>query len=404
MPSRSVLEEILRRNAGRDRERLSRKLEVMRASPFAFFRGTAHLFYGYNEQLRPLADAPAVWSTGDLHLENFGCYKGDNRLAYFDLNDFDDAALGPVTWDLTRLLTSLHLGLATLHPRARKRQALSDFLLTEYAAVLESGKPRWIERATAEGPIRRLLRRAKLRTRRDLLAERTDWSAGRARHRLRLLPGRTVRASAKEHKAVRKAIEPLHLAGVDPQFFRVLDVSRRVAGIASLGLTRYVVLVEGRGSPNNNYLLDVKGATRSALAEASPAPQPRWRDEGERVVTVQHWMQAVSPALLASVKIGPVVCTVKELQPTEDRLILADWEGGTRARETLLRGVAQVTAWGHLRAAGRQDAASVDELIRFARRRSWRAAVLRAAAKAAARVESDWAAYTASLPGKGMHL
>jgi uncharacterized protein (DUF2252 family) len=213
-----------------------------------------------------------------------------------------------------------------------------------------------------------------------------------------LLPGRTTRASAKEQQAVRKALKQVHIAGVDPQFFRVLDVARRVAGIASLGLTRYVVLVEGRGSPSNNYLLDVKGAIPSALAATSPAQQPGWKDESERVATVQHWMQAVSPALLTSVRIGATACTVRELQPTEDRLTLADWSGGSRSVETLLRGIAQVTAWGHLRAAGRQGAASVDELIRFARHRSWRSAVLRAAADAETQVESDWARFTAALP------
>lgn len=397
MSAPSVLDQILQYNEGRDPDRLARKLDLMRASPFRFYRGTAHLFYGYRHLLGPLADAPAVWSTGDLHLENFGCYKGDNRLSYFDLNDFDDAALGPVTWDLTRLVASLRLGLAVLHPRAEKRQHLSDFLLAEYATVLESGKPRWIERATAEGGIRRLLRRAKQRSRRVLLAERTDWAPRREKHRLRLLPGRTLPATAKEHTAVRTAIESVHLAGVDPRFFNVLDVVRRVAGIASLGLPRYVVLVEGRGSPNNNYLLDVKGAIPSALAAASPATQPQWKDDAERVVAVQHWMQAVSPALLSTTRIGRRPCIVRELQPTEDRLTLDEWSGGSNAVETLLRGVAQVTAWGHLRAAGRQGAASVDELMHFARGRTWRKAVLRAATEAETEVESDWARFVSDL-------
>ncbi|MEO8139580.1 MAG: DUF2252 family protein [Gemmatimonadota bacterium] len=397
MPSRSVFEQVLRYNAGRDPERLARKLIAMRRHPFAFFRGTAHLFYADQQLLQPLGDAPPIWSCGDLHLENFGCYKGDNRLAYFDLNDFDDAALGPLTWDLVRLLTSLRLG---LRAEAGNPRLLSEFLLGEYAAILEGGKPRWIERATAEGAVLELLRRAKLRRRRALLTERTEWSPERNRHRLRLLPERTLAASAAEHRQVGAVIARLRLPGVEPRFFRVLDVARRVAGIASLGLTRYVVLVEGRGSPSNNYLLDVKGAIPSTLAESSPSKQPHWRDEAERIVVVQQWMQAVSPALLTATRLGGTACVVRELQPTADRLTLAAWRSRPRGMERLLRTVAQVTAWDHLRAAGRRGAASADELMRFGKQRGWKAAVLRVAERAAVQVEANWQSFVAALPAE----
>lgn len=62
----------------------------------------------------------------------------------------------------------------------------------------------------------------------------------------------------------------------DPKFFRVRDVARRVAGTGSLGVERFVVLVEGRASPDDNYLLDLKEARSSALRPAVPARQPAW--------------------------------------------------------------------------------------------------------------------------------
>jgi uncharacterized protein (DUF2252 family) len=46
----------------------------------------------------------------------------------------------------------------------------------------------------------------------------------------------------------------------------VLDIGRRIAGTGSLGVERYVVLVEGKGSPDRNYLLDIKEAKPSAMA------------------------------------------------------------------------------------------------------------------------------------------
>src|SRR4051812_15499880 len=67
-------------NAGRDPERLRMKYRAMRSSAFAFLRGTCHLFYERLPQSRMLERAPAAWICGDFHLQNFGSYKGDNRL------------------------------------------------------------------------------------------------------------------------------------------------------------------------------------------------------------------------------------------------------------------------------------------------------------------------------------
>ena len=60
---------------------------------FAFLRGTCHLFYVRLPRARLTRSAPAAWACGDLHLANFGSYRGDNHLVYFDLNDFDEGWL-----------------------------------------------------------------------------------------------------------------------------------------------------------------------------------------------------------------------------------------------------------------------------------------------------------------------
>lgn len=397
MPRSSVLPDVLRYNAGRDPVRLARKLELMRRTPFAFFRGAAHRFYGYRTLLAPTADTPAIWSTGDLHLENFGCYEGDNRLAYFDLNDFDEAALGPLGWDLIRLLTSLELGLRAAGHRGKLIRPLCELLLGEYAEVLAGGKPRWIERSTAEGPIRRLLRQAARRTRRTLLEERCRWNGDHTRRKLRVIEGHANRARKSDRERIARTIAQVHLPGLDRRYFRVLDSAERIAGTASLGLPRFIVLIEGEGTPDGEVLLDVKGAIPSSLAAASPCRQPRWLSDGERIVTVQGWVQAVSPALLTEARLGRGSCVVRELQPTADRLRLAGFGDARRPLETLLTSLARIVAWGHLRAAGREGAAGIDALIRFGALRGWRRAVRSAAEAAAEQVESDWRRFRADL-------
>ncbi|HAN57343.1 MAG TPA: DUF2252 domain-containing protein, partial [Betaproteobacteria bacterium] len=63
------------------------KYRNLRSNPFVFLRGTCHLFYDRLPRDRVLDRAPLTWICGDLHIENFGSYKGDNRLVYFDMND-----------------------------------------------------------------------------------------------------------------------------------------------------------------------------------------------------------------------------------------------------------------------------------------------------------------------------
>ena len=109
-----IAHEIQTFNAGRDPERLALKYKGMRSSPFVFLRATCHLFYSRLPDLPLLAEAPPVWCCGDLHLQNFGSYKGDNRLVYFDINDFDESVLAPASWDLLRFLTSVLVGADSL--------------------------------------------------------------------------------------------------------------------------------------------------------------------------------------------------------------------------------------------------------------------------------------------------
>ena len=97
-----VVRSIMAFNAGRESERLQLKYSKLRSSTFAFLRGTCHLFYAQLPQAGVFKSAPLAWACGDLHLENFGSYKADNRLVQFDINDFDEAALARASWDLLR--------------------------------------------------------------------------------------------------------------------------------------------------------------------------------------------------------------------------------------------------------------------------------------------------------------
>src|SRR6185369_2673126 len=178
-----VTAKIMAFNAGRDPERLAMKLAKMRADPFVFLRGSCHLFYAALPDCAALARAPVTWICGDLHLENFGSYKGDNRLVYFDINDFDEAVLAPCSWDLVRFLASLRLGAASLAVNAAEADLLCRGFVAAYAAALADGKARWVERETACGLVRDLLDGLRERRRPSYLATRTELKGKRRRIR-----------------------------------------------------------------------------------------------------------------------------------------------------------------------------------------------------------------------------
>src|SRR5271156_5316760 len=142
-----ITRSILAQNAGRDFGRLTMKLELLRHDPFAFFRGTNPLSLDFLPRAHPLFRAPSILICGDLHLENFGAFKGDNRLCYFDVNDFDDACLAPFTLDIVRFIASIKVAALSRSLNRAQSKTLVQVFLDAYTRSICDGKPRWIERA-----------------------------------------------------------------------------------------------------------------------------------------------------------------------------------------------------------------------------------------------------------------
>jgi len=265
------VDSIVAANRGRDPELLSRKFEAMAADRFAFLRASAGLAHA-SLDLAALPPAPIGWICGDLHLNNFGCFRGLNRLVYFDLNDFDEAARLPIAVDLLRLLGSILTAAPRIGYQRKAALALVAGTLVHYAEALARGKAFWLERETARGPIRALIEQVLTRRRRDLLARRTELSHGRRTLLIdgqRLLP---LRPDSKVRSQLAEALDSLAQLYESPEFFTPRDFARRVAGMGSLGLPRYVALVRGRGDPDRNALIDFKQAAASKKRKFFSAP------------------------------------------------------------------------------------------------------------------------------------
>ena len=387
-----LVEALRASNAGREPERLAKKWEAMQSSPFVFFRGACGLFYQRLPQSSLPPVAPKAWLCGDLHLENFGCYKGDNRLVYFDINDFDEAALGPVTWDLVRLLASTLVAARALRIKRAEAIRMCHAMLAGYGDALQAGRVGWVERDAAPGMIQGLCSELQQRKRVDLLDRYTE--PGKRRRAIRVDGKRALKAS-RGQRAHAEALVAAAVPKKSPSgFFEVLDVARRVSGTGNLGLERWVVLLQGKGSPDRNYLLDVKQAVPSALERPLGTPQPAWASQAHRVVALQSRLQAMPAAFLHPAVKGDRSYVLRGLQPSDDKVALE----ASRASFEHIGGVAgelgRLVAWAQLRSAGRQGSDAADDLIVFGSARStWQAPLLEAASICAEQTRDDWKAF-----------
>lgn len=388
----NVVKRIQEYNAGREPQRLQLKYKNIRNDPFTFLRGTCHLFYERLPQSGVMRSAPLAWICGDLHLENFGSYKGDNRLAYFDLNDFDEAALAPVSWELVRLLTSVLIAADAAPDGAADSKRLCRSFIDAYGAALTLGKPRWVERDTAQGMVGDLLDSLRGRQRADYLDARTV-----RKGKLRVLNTdgkKALPASDKQRAKVTAFMKRFAAEQPNPDFYKVLDVARRIAGTGSLGVDRYTILVQGKGSPDGNYLLDLKQTLPSSLAPYLKVPQPKWKNHAQRVVSLQRRCQAVSMAFLQPVMLGKAAYVLRGLQPSEDRVALKQPRHTLAEIQQVMTVMGNIVAWAQLRSSGRQGSAIADELIAFGQGRKWKKQLLDAAQDCAAQVRKDWQTYS----------
>lgn len=385
----NIIERIYRFNEGRNPKLLELKYKAMRSDVFTFYRGTCHLFYEDFPRYLPLNVAPSVWVCGDLHLENFGSYKGDNRLVYFDMNDFDEACLAPCTWDVVRFITSTIVGSHTLKVNESEALHLSNSFLESYSNGLAKGSSRSVEKETALGLVKDLLKSLKNRLRQEFLDKHTKEKKGK-RH-LIIDNKHIVKATEAEQQRIRELISNWQkFTKKDANFYQVLDVQQRIAGTGSLGLERYAVLVEGKGSPDGNYLLDLKLTETCSLQPYLTLPQPDWSNESARVVAIQERVQGTSPALLAMIVDGNKSYVLRELQPEEDRVSLQAWDGKLERLNKLMQTMGEVTAWDQLRSGGRQGSAIADDLIKFAHLSDWRNQILEYAISYSKQVELDY--------------
>jgi uncharacterized protein (DUF2252 family) len=309
------------------------KFRKMAASAFAFYRGTACLFYHDLEAGRgggPYLDerTSRVWIHGDLHAENFGTYMDSGGRLVFNANDFDEAYVGPFTWDLKRFAASVAL---VGYTKALSDEMISDLVRTYAAAyrerihALATGAkddevpPFTLD--TAEGPLLGALRAARSLTRFGLLDSMTEI---RDYERRFASGGGAIELDAATRYKVLAAfdgyLETLPEASLArPDSYRVKDVvGRRGIGIGSAGLPSYNILLEGNSDAlENDVVIYLKQAQTPAVSRHITDERVRsyFEHEGHRTVISQRALQAHADPWLGWTELDGAGQLVAEVSP-----------------------------------------------------------------------------------------
>jgi uncharacterized protein (DUF2252 family) len=316
-----------------------RKFRKMAASPFAFYRGSASLFYAdqtgaYRDDAFLNERTSRVWIHGDLHAENFGTYMNSSGQLVFNVNDFDEAYVGPFIWDLKRFCASVAL--------IGYSKALSDDVitalvtafaqayLTELRAIAAGGDDAIgsITLENADGVLRRVLQEARLNTRVDLLAGQTTiddyerrFSVGDGVYDVDEPTAETVRAAFLDYLQT----IPSHGQSVSTT---IKDIKlRKGVGIGSAGLPSYNMLLEGHTQAlENDVIIYMKQAQVPAVARWIEDERVRsyFRHQGHRTAESQRALQAHADPWLGYTELNGVGQLVAEVSPYAADLDWAD--------------------------------------------------------------------------------
>ncbi|HEV2820017.1 MAG TPA: DUF2252 domain-containing protein, partial [Solirubrobacteraceae bacterium] len=344
-----------------DPRAMRRKFRKMARDPFAFYRGSAPLFY---EDMGALEDRWAdertsrVWIQGDLHAENYGTYMNSAGLLVFDVNDFDEAYVGHFTWDLRRMAASLALLAFSKALSDQTVQRMAGTYARSYLAQVrhfhEHAGDHDFELGldSTDGTVLEVLATARQGTRIALLQQSTTLEG--SERRFREMPG-LRRLGSDEEERVRAAYDE-YLQTI-PENKRQESVSYTIkdivgksgVGIGSAGLPMYSLLVEGRTQAlENDIVLSMKQAGTAAPARVveDEALRNAFEHSGHRTAVSQRALQAHADPWLGWCELDGRGQVVKEISPYEADL---DWEAVAEPDEILplLDYLGQATAKVH---------------------------------------------------------
>jgi uncharacterized protein (DUF2252 family) len=304
-------------NAGRQEHLVPLRMERMSASPFAFLRGAAAVM-AWDLSHTPVTGIQ-VMIDGDAHINNFGLFGSLQRDVIIDVNDFDEATLGPWEWDLKRLVASVNVagrenGMSRRERRRAVRESVAGYRFNAARLAPMGVLEVWSLFGYADRPpkvlkipkqawalIQKAVAKARATTNETLLPK-----IARRRHDggWRFVDDPPVLTRVDDEtrgKLVGALVEYAEQLSPAYRFmlrrYGVADVAHRVVGVGSVGTRAYLALLFGNGD-DDPLFLQIKEATVPAHAPYLPALPIRGDHQGRRVVAAQRVLQSLGDPML----------------------------------------------------------------------------------------------------------
>lgn len=307
----AIIEKANRALKKRNPKRIERKYKKMADSAFSFFRATAYLFYGdirQNDQFQSSIEIPLQ---GDLHLENMGTYRTTQNQFAYDLNDFDESASGPYIWELLRGAISIRLAAHEYSLSSRQQEQLIDIFVNAYQKYLEqfSNQPSLLKKPLISSPLLSLSVNQSL----ALAAKQSDSDFVKKvvnNHRF-ILSKKLKSISPQARLEIEQALKRYAASkNQNLQFYRFKDAVERIAGTASLGRYRYVVLVEGPTlQSQDDIILEFKETVPSAVNRS------KITNHAQRVLKATKYFLPQSDSFLGITQMNKINFLVRQWRP-----------------------------------------------------------------------------------------
>ena len=337
------VEQLMRTDAEREQELVPVRVGRMASSPFAYYRGAADMMT-FDLVSTPRSGVLAQLC-GDAHCVNFGFYGSPTGFVVFDVNDFDETAMGPWEWDLKRLAVSLVLAgrrngasdedgrvavLAAVRAYRKVAETFRDTsVLDLWRLAVDDHSPLLQRFGRDDAVFRRGFASAHRHDNATALTKLTEVVDGRRRFLSKppllsaLEPDVRGDIVAGLGDYRRSALTTTAHRLADHE---IVDVAQKVVGVGSVGTQDFVVLLD-RPDGSDPLFLQLKQAVPSDVRIVCHDPAPA--HEGERIVAGQRLMQAVSDPYLGWTTVRGVPFYVRQLKDLKASMPIDKLSGQT---------------------------------------------------------------------------
>lgn len=310
----------------RNDELTERRNLKMARSIHAYVRGNTAKYYDWLKQaeISSIPQGPAIWICGDCHTGNLGPVANAEGKIDIEIRDLDQTVIGNPSNDLIRLGLSLATAVRSSDLPGVVTAQMIEALYAGYVYALEhNGKAS--DQLQKPVLIHTVMKNAFKRTWQSLAEERLNGLKPEITLGKKFWP--LLKKEQKEIISVFNQQDIQDLVTMighrdESAELKVIDSAYWVKGCSSLGLLRYIVLIDSENKKVRNgnglCLMDLKEATTALAPRYSDVPMPK--DNAMRIVEgTRHLSPFLGERMRAS-KFLDTSVFIRELLPQDLKL------------------------------------------------------------------------------------